>query len=232
MQLSKSEPLAQPLLILGFDADASLANQLASVLADFGVAQRILDRRLDEAEIAEATASMELAIVVVARPESVGADVTGLIDRILALRGKARVVVATPQGTFSAALLDLDRKKHVPLLDLGRRLEPGSEAIRRLRKRVASSLIAATPLDLPASLYRTAIHQRSVEVLAENLTLAASRPLRDWELARPDDGGARPSPLWASWLAATRSTELARLGVHLDELRVQALIDEARGAKS
>lgn len=223
--------LPEPLLILGFEPDVGLARELAHVLADFGVARQTLDRKFEAEALADMVARVELAIVVVARPESVGPDVTRLVERLVAARGRERVVVATPQGTFSAALLDLDRKQGIPLLDLGRRLDPGSEAARRLRKRVAVLLIAAMPLDLPASLYRTAIVQRSVEVLAENLSLAASRPLRDWELARVDDGGSRPNPLWSSWLSATGQVELGRLATHLDELRVQALIGDERKAK-
>ena len=52
-----------------------------------------------------------------------------------------------------------------------------------LDKQAAEHFIAARPLDLPASLYRTALHQRSIAVLTEAPSLAASRPLRDWELA-------------------------------------------------
>lgn len=219
-------PNSEPLLILGFESDAGVAKELAHLLAEFGVAWRIVDRKLDGVALADLVATIELAIVVVTRPESVGVEVVRLVDRIVASRGRQHVVVAVPQGTYSAALLDLDRKKGIPLLDLGRRLDPGSEAVRRLRKRVAVSLIAAMPLDLPASLYRTAIQQRSVEVLAENPSLAASRPIRDWELARVDDGGSRPNALWSSWITATTQAQLARLGTHLDELRVHALVGD------
>ncbi|MFV8754868.1 hypothetical protein ACNOYE_30340 [Nannocystaceae bacterium ST9] len=228
MQATTSDPT---LLILGFEDDVGAMKQLAELLDDLGVAIEVIDRRLSTATLAERVAGFELIVVVVAHPESAGADLTRTIDRIVAERGRERVIVAVPQGTFSAALLDLDRKRGIPLLDLGRRIEPGSEATRRLRKRVALALIGAEPLDLPASLYRTAIHQRSVEILAENLTLAASRPIRDWELARLGDEGPRPNPLWSSWLIETHEPELARLAQHLDELRVQQKLGDEREGK-
>jgi hypothetical protein len=219
-------PTSEPLLILGVEADTSLASALAEVLADFGVTCEAVDRKLDDASLAQRIATSELVIVVVARPESVGAEVIGLVDRLVAARGRERVVVAVPQETCNTALLDLDRKRGIVVLDLGRRFDLGSEALRRLRKRVAMLLIAVTPLDLPASLYRTAIHQRSIELLAENPSLAASQPIRDWELARPGDRGSRPNPLWSSWIRATARVELARLGTHLDELRVDMLLGD------
>jgi hypothetical protein len=220
-----------PLRILGAEADASLGRELANLLSDLGAGWQRVDPRFDDpAFLADAVETAELVMVVVARPESIGADLVRLVDRIVAARGRERVVVAVAQGTYSGALLDLDRKKGIPLLDLGRRLEPGSEAVARLRKRVAVSLIAAMPLDLPASLYRTAIHQRSIAVLAEKPSLAASQPIRDWDLARPGDGGIRPNALWSSWLGATASAELARLGTHLDELRVHALLRDEEQA--
>ncbi len=222
---------SEPLLILGFGADANdsvaedLPTALATALADFGVVRKTIDRKLEVGAIRDLVANVELVIVAVEHPESAGVDVTRLVDQVVGVRGRERVVVAVPKGTVSAALLDLDRRQSV-LLTLGRRLGPGSTSTQRLRKRVAAGLIAVQPLDLPASLYRTAIQQRSVEVLAENLSLAASRPIRDWELARPEDHGLRPNPLWSSWLAASHELELARLGRHLDELRVQMLLGD------
>lgn len=223
---------AAPLVILGFDDDARLMDELAQVLEVLEVRVEVVARRAETRVLAAAIGEASLVLVAIAHPESVGGDRTALVEQLLGLRRREQIVMAAPQGTLSGALLDLDRKRGVGLLDLGRRLDPGSEATKRLRKRVAAALIAAQPIDLPTSLFRSAIQQRSTELVGEPLALAASRPLHEWVLVRVGEEGPRASALWSSWLSASRAVDLARLASHLDELRVLELLGRDREVRA
>lgn len=218
------QALVEPLVILGFEDDATLAAELAQVLGRIGVRVEIVGRKVDVDELERRTSHAALVLVAIAHPESAGSDRVALVEQLLARRSRGQILMAAPQGTYSGVLLDLDRKHGVGLLDLGRKLGSGGEQTKRLRRRVAAAIVAQRPIDLPASLFRSALAQRSLELVSEPLALAASRPLHEWSLAEPGDGGLRPSALWTSWLTVTRSAELARLAHHLDELRVLELL--------
>ncbi len=214
-------------VLLGFEDDGLFAHELAGVLDGFNVWLRLQARRFDADALIRLVRSTSVVLVCVAHPERAGSDLARLVDAVVGVRGQAGVLLASPTGTYSGTLMTF-AKQGLPLVDLGRKLDPHSEAIRKLRIRVASELVSARPLDLPASLFRSAVEQRSIELLAESLSLAATWPLGDWDLAQPGDGGRQPNPLWSSWLEQTRGAELKRLSAHLDELRVQALLE--RGA--
>lgn len=218
------QPLVEPLVILGFEDDATLASELAQVLVRIGVRVEIVARKVEAAELERRTSGALLVLVAIAHPESTGSERVALVEQLLARRPREQLLMAAPQGTYSGVLLDLDRKRGVGLLDLGRKLGSSGEQTKRLRRRVAAAIVAQRPIDLPASLFRSAIAQRSLELVTEPLALAASRQLHEWTLAEPGDAGPRPSPLWTSWLAVTRGAELTRLAHHLDELRVLELL--------
>lgn len=73
---------------------------------------------------------------------------------------------------------------------------------------------APEPVDVAASLYRTAVVEGSLDVLelsGAELHLRGS----SWVIARAGDGGPVPNALWAHWVRATRAPALERLGERL-----------------
>jgi len=139
--------------------------------------------------------SFAAALICASDSSSAASLIGDLTERIA-----ARVLVVLGDDARLEATVPERVRERLEFMALG---PGGGEAgLARVLARASAIARAPQPVDLLASLFRSAIAQRSPDLL---LTHAASIDERTLPIiARVADGGRRPNPLWSRWARKQR----------------------------
>ncbi|PRQ06191.1 hypothetical protein [Enhygromyxa salina] len=211
---SKDDAGSALVLVVGMPTDAVAASVAARLRGSFqtvSVAVESISELRETVERYGARLGDQLGALVVGAASSTAAStLVWDLDRSMRWVSERTLVVVD-----SLATLDEVPKRLLEALPY-RAVSEG--ALDDLAELVELLVDRRPPLDLLATLVRTAIERRSVDSLPPLLgdwssaeTLAPERLV----LAHVDDGGRRPNPLWAHWSGQRDAAAIERLGARV-----------------